>query len=102
MLIQNGSSGNTNRGFLFIKAPAPVQAGVTVISARLVLHLRSASHPNLTFHARAVASSRKARKITWNNQPDVVSGGLLGTAAVGSVTGAEKGASVGAGGPHPL
>jgi len=90
MLIQNGSSGNTNRGFLFIKAPAPVQAGVTVISARLVLHLRSASHPNLTFHARAVASSWKARKITWNNQPDVVSGGLLGTAAVGSVTGAEK------------
>lgn len=76
------------RGLLYIKAPAPVTAGTTVIEARLVLHLKWASHADFTIRAIPVSSSWKGRQVTWDNQPDVRQSGLLGTAASVDVTGA--------------
>src|SRR5690606_24855252 len=84
-LIKNGSGINA-RMLLFIKAPTPVQAGVQVTSARLVLHQRFASRENVTYQAIPVRSSWKAGKATWNNQPDTRTDGLIGTVASGSVT----------------
>src|SRR5690606_34863928 len=88
-LVKNGTGDNA-RMLLFIKAPTPVQAGVQVTSARLVLHQRFASRQNVTYEAIPVRSSWKAGKATWNNQPDIRTDGLIGTVASGSVTSSDR------------
>ena len=78
-LVKNGTGVNAHL-YSYLKAPAPVEAGVSVISATLRFYVRGASHANVNLRARAADASWKAAKITWRNQPGTMPGtaGLIG------------------------
>lgn len=68
---------------LFLNAPAPIKAGVTVKQATLKLHLKFASTGALTFRAAPLDGDWDAGQVTWNNKPSVtgtggVTSGLTG------------------------
>lgn len=89
-LVKN-ETGASSRMLLYMKPPAPVEAGVTITSARLRVRADFTPYSNMNFEARPVASSWKASKATWNNQPALVSNGFLALPAVASVTGLQQG-----------
>ena len=84
-------AGANSRMLLFMKPPAPVEAGVTITSAILRVRVDFAPYSSMEFMARPVDSSWKASKTTWNNQPALVTTGMLGVPSIATVTGLQSG-----------
>lgn len=59
------------------KPPLPVTAGTSVVSARLVFHVKWGSHATMDFALTGLASSLRPSKVTWNNQPKVKQNSML-------------------------
>lgn len=80
-LVKNESGANA-RMLLWMKPPAPVEAGVTIISATLVLNVKFTNFTDMTFEAQPLGGDWKARKTTWNNQPSRSTEGFLGLPSI--------------------
>lgn len=76
--------GNHAYTLLKIPAPAAVAAGSTVISARLILHVKYASHATMRWVAAPLKHSWKVNQVTWRNQPVVKDGTGPAAKAVGA------------------